>query len=71
MRVRLAFAAVMAAAILPQAASAATIVIFTDPMSLDRRTVVLDTPGRDRLVICQAPPALTGCREMPFVRARR
>ena len=70
MLARLALAAALVA-VVPQAASAATIVIFTDPMSLDRRAVVLDTPGPDRVLLCQAPPALTGCRAMPMARARR
>ena len=62
--------ATMAIAV-PQAAAAATIVVFTDPMTLDRRTVVLDTPGPDRLLFCGAPPAISGCREMAVTRVRR
>jgi hypothetical protein len=52
----------------PGAAHAATIVVVTDPMSLEKRTVVLDTPGPDRLFVCAAPPAVSGCREMPIRR---
>ena len=52
----------------PQNASAATIVVMTDPMSLEKRTMVLDTPGPDRLFVCAAPPAVSGCRELPIKR---
>jgi len=52
----------------PQMASATTIVVMTDPMSLEKRTVVLDTPGPDRLFVCAAPPAVSGCRELPIKR---
>ena len=51
-------------------ASAATIVIFTDPMSLNRQTLVLDTPGPDRVLVCTPPPGST-CTQVPFRRARR
>lgn len=54
----------------PEMASAATIVIVTDPMTLERRTVVLNTPGPDRLLLCAAPPAVSGCRELPVSRGR-
>ena len=37
------------------AASAATIVIYTDPMTLSRRTVIYNTPGRDRAFLCAIP----------------
>ncbi len=58
----------LALVVAPQAASAATIVVMTDPMSLEKRTVVLDTPGPDRLFVCAAPPAISGCRELPIKR---
>ena len=51
-------------------AEAATIVVFTDPMSLSRKTVVYNTPGRDRLLLCMAPPAESGCTEVPIKRRR-
>jgi len=52
----------------PGVASATTIVVLTDPMSLEKRTVVLDTPGPNRLFVCAAPPAISGCRELPIKR---
>lgn len=54
--------------LVPSAASAATVVIMTDPMSLERRTVVLNTPGPDRVLLCATPPAVSGCRELPVKR---
>ena len=59
-------ATVAAAAAAP--ASAATILIFTDPMSLNRQTVVLDTPGPDRVLVCTPPPG-SNCTQVPFRRA--
>jgi hypothetical protein len=53
---------------MPGVAHAATIVVVTDPMTLEKRTVVLDTRGPDRLFVCAAPPAVSGCREMPIRR---
>ena len=49
-------------------AGAATIVVLVDPMTLDRRTLVLDTPGPDRLLMCVAPPGDSGCTELPMKR---
>jgi hypothetical protein len=50
-------------------ANAATVVIFTDPMTLNRQTIVLDAKGRDRVLMCMAPPSLSGCTEVPLKRA--
>jgi hypothetical protein len=55
---------------LPGAADAATIVILTDTMTLERRAIVLNASGPDRLLFCAAPPALSGCREVPVSRRR-
>jgi len=45
-------------------AHAAQILIITDPMTLERRTVVLDQPGPDRVLLCALPPAVSGCRDV-------
>ncbi|GAA4020544.1 hypothetical protein GCM10022280_21210 [Sphingomonas swuensis] len=45
-------------------AQAATVVIITDPMTLERRTMVLDTKGPDRVLLCAMPPAMSGCRDV-------
>jgi hypothetical protein len=48
------------------AVSAATIIVFVNPETLDRHTRVYDTPGRDRLLMCMQPPGLSGCTEIPL-----
>ena len=52
----------------PSAASAATVIIYTDPMSLSRYTVVYDTPGRDRAFICMLPPRYGACHAITLSR---
>ena len=52
-------------------AEAATIVILADPMTLERRTVLIDPSGPDRAYFCMLPPSQTGCQQVPFKRARR
>jgi len=46
------------------AAHATTVVIFVEPMTLERYTKVFDTPGRDRVLLCMAPPATSGCTDV-------
>jgi hypothetical protein len=54
------------------AAQATTIIIYIDPMTFERRhTRVIETPGRDRLLMCMAPPAMSGCTEVPIKPAQR
>ena len=70
MRTRTFFIA--AAAALPSLpASAATIVVYTDPMTMERRTVVVDSTGPDRAFLCMLPPGDAGCRAIPVRRERR
>jgi hypothetical protein len=64
----LAFALALAGA--ADAASAATIIIFTDPMTLDRHTVVYQTPGPHRAFMCMAPPAESGCIQVQLKRGQ-
>jgi hypothetical protein len=52
----------------PSAASAATVIIYTDPMSLSRYTVVYDTPGRDRAYVCMLPPRYGSCHAITLNR---
>ena len=62
---------VIAATILTSAASAAeaaTVVVFVEPMTLERYTKVIDTKGPDRLFMCMAPPSTSGCTEVPIRR---
>ena len=42
----------------------------TVAMTLERYTKVIDTPGPDRVLVCMAPPAVSGCTEVP-IRKRR
>ncbi len=53
------------------AAQAMTVIIYIEPMTLERHTLVIDTPGRDRLLMCMAPPAVGGCTEVPIKMAQR
>jgi hypothetical protein len=52
----------------PSSASAATVIIYTDPMSLSRYTMVYDTPGRDRAYICMLPPRHGTCHAIALQR---
>jgi len=64
----------LAAIVLPAAASpasAATIVILTDPMTMERRTVVVDPNGPDRAFLCMLPPGQAGCQAIKMRRIPR
>ena len=52
----------------PSSAAAATVIIYTDPMTLSRYTVVYDTPGRDRAYVCMLPPRHGACHAIPLHR---
>ena len=66
---RLAIAAVIAGGF-ASAAQATTVVIFVEPMTLERYTKVFATPGPDRVLMCMAPPATSGCTDVTN-RAKR
>ena len=51
-----------------QPAGAATIVVFTSPETLERRMVVVDQDGPDRLYLCMLPPGEAGCHQVPVKR---
>ena len=53
--------AVLASAAAATPAGAATIVVYTHPESLQRRVVVVDNDGPDRLIMCMLPPGEAGC----------
>lgn len=57
---------VLAAAILGSAtaAEATTVVIYVEPMTLERYVKVVDTKGPDRVLMCMAPPATSGCTDI-------
>ena len=52
------------------AAQATTVIIYVEPMTLERYTRVFDTPGPDRFLMCPAPPATGSCTELP-IKPRR
>ena len=63
----------LAALVLPAVATpagAATIVILTDPMTMERRTVVVDPNGPDRAYLCMLPPGQAGCQRLAVKRGR-
>lgn len=68
--IRGALLALTSVAVSGTSANAATVVIFTDPMTLDRQTFVLNAKGPDRILMCMAPPSISGCTEVPLKRAR-
>jgi hypothetical protein len=51
-------------------AQATTVVIYVEPMSMDRYVKVFETPGKDRVLMCMAPPATSGCTDVT-ARAKR
>lgn len=61
----------LGAFLLAAPAPAATIVIYADPMTLERRTVVFNTDGPDRAFLCMMPPAVAGCQAIPLKRQKR
>ena len=56
----------VAAAILGSASAgqATTVVIFVEPMTMEHYVRVLDTRGPDRVLMCMAPPATSGCTDV-------
>jgi hypothetical protein len=70
MRLTIALAAITAPA-LAAPASAATIVVLADPMTMERRTVIVDPNGPDRAYLCMLPPATAGCQAIRMKRIRR
>jgi hypothetical protein len=51
-------------------AKADTVIIYTDPMTLERKVVVRDTPGPDRAFHCFLPPSEIGCQRIAVRRGR-
>ena len=65
---RLAIAAALTAS--ASAAQATTVIIYVEPMTMERYTRVFDTPGPDRFLMCPAPPAAGSCTELPIKHRR-
>jgi hypothetical protein len=49
-------------------AAAATIVVLTNPETLQRKTIVVDRQGPDRIFMCMLPPGEAGCHQVPAKR---
>ena len=65
---------VFAALALPAVASpagAATVAILVDPMTLEKRTVIVDPNGPDRAYLCMLPPGQAGCQRLEMRRIAR
>ena len=62
--------AALAAPAMAVPANAATIVILADPMTMERRTVVVDPNGPDRAFLCMLPPGQAGCQRLSVKRLR-
>ena len=45
-------------------ASAATLIVYADPMTFETRRVVVDPTGPDRTFLCLLPPSQAGCHEV-------
>ena len=70
MRMMTALAAI-ALPVVASPAGAATVAILVDPMTLERRTVVVDPNGPDRAYLCMLPPGQAGCQRLAIRRVTR
>jgi len=52
-------------------AAAETVIIYTNPMTMQRHTVIVDSDGPDRAFLCMLPPGDAGCRAVAVRRERR
>jgi len=66
MRVRLATAAGLLGC--ASAAQATTVIVYVEPMTLERYARIFNTPGPDRFFMCPAPPSAGSCTELPIKR---
>jgi hypothetical protein len=58
----------LAFALAAQPASAATILVFTNPETMERKMVVVDDDGPDRVFMCMLPPGEAGCHRVQVKR---
>ena len=58
------------AAALPSEALADTVIVYTNPMTLERKIVVNEAPGPDRAFHCFLPPSNIGCQRIALQRGR-
>ena len=57
-------------AALPSPAAAETVIVYTNPMTLERTVVVTESIGPDRAFHCFLPPSDLGCQPIAFRRRR-
>jgi len=60
--------AILAIFLAAKPASAATIVVFTNPETMESRTIVVDDDGPDRIFLCMLPPGEAGCHRVQVKR---
>jgi hypothetical protein len=51
-------------------AQADTVIVYTNPMTLERKVVVNEGPGPDRAFHCFLPPSNIGCQPIAVRRGR-
>ena len=68
MRVVLVAALTLMASLAATPASGATIVVFTNPETMQSKAVVLDEGGPDRVFMCMLPPGEAGCHQVKVKR---
>jgi len=68
MRVVLLTAVGIASSLAAPSAHAATILVFTNPETMERKMVVVDDDGPDRVFMCMLPPGEAGCHQVRFKR---
>jgi len=68
MRVAFILAAGVAGLGFARPVSAATIVVLTNPETFERKTIVVDRAGPDRIFMCMLPPGEAGCHQIPLRR---
>ena len=57
-------------AAMPGRAAAETVIIYTNPMTLERTVVVTEGAGPDRAFHCFLPPSNLGCQPIALRRGR-
>ncbi|WP_162888030.1 hypothetical protein [Sphingomonas mesophila] len=67
---KVAICGALALATLSASAGAETVIVYTDPMTLERKVVVTETGGPDRAYHCFLPPSSLGCQKISLRRAR-
>jgi len=67
-RIALIFAGALSSILAAAPAAAATVVVYANPETMERRVVVLTTEGPDRMYLCMLPPGEAGCHRVDIKR---